>query len=332
MAKKSNTKREFDWRSYTKPARLLSPEQEQSFAEGTLAPLLKVAHDRWDVRPEIRARQLAFYCRGTMLLRVRGADDALVGEIDANVRVPRAERSGTEQLETWPLTTAEEVRAAATELSALCDLTASFADPADVSERAVLHAFADANASGDGDLVVIDTEYQYGKRRFDFVAMRRAEGVAGPGGFATPRLVVGQLKSAPRPLGGSSGLAPYVADFADLARALGGSHIALAKSELADLFAQKQRLGLVPDDIELRHLTEDDPLYLVVLAGFFPGDPMLDVPLAEMHEKLVAKHYSPDLLRLSAVEDASAQAQLHLGADAFMTYREFKGYRKRLRG
>ena len=332
MAKKSNTKREFDWRSYTKPARLLSPEQEVALAEGVLAPLLKLALERPDVRPEIRARQLALYCRGAMLFRVRSGEAGFVGEIDANVRLPRSERSGNEQLETWPLDTDEDVLSAVTELNTLCELTASFADPAEPSERGVLHAFADANTSGDGDLVVIDTEYQYGKRRFDFVAMKRAEGVAGPGGFTTPRLVVGQFKSAPRPFAGSSGLAPYVADFADFARALGGSHLALAKTELADLFSQRQRLGLAQADIPLRHLTEDDPLYLVVLAGFPVADAMLDTPLVEMHEKLVAKHYSPDLLRLTAIEDLVDPAHLRLSADELMTYREFKGYRKRLRG
>lgn len=332
MAKKSNTKREFDWRSYTKPARLLSPEQEVAFAEGVLAPLLRLALDRPDVRPEIRARQMAFYCLGTMLLRVRSGENGFIGEIDANVRLPRSERTGNEQLETWPLDTAEGVASAVAELDALCGLTVSFAHFDETTERGVLHAFADANASADGDLVVIDTEYQYGKRRFDFVAMKRAEGVAGPGGFTTPRLVVGQLKSAPRPLAGSSGLSPYVADFADFARALGGSHLALAKTELADLFAQRQRLGLAQADIPLRHLTEDDPLYLVTLAGFPAADEMLDAPLVEMHEKLVAKHYSPDLLRLTAIEDIADLSQLRLNADALMTYREFKGYRKRLRG
>ena len=332
MAKKTNTKREFDWRSYTKPARLLSDEQEQALDDGVLSPLLRLAHERSDLRPEIRARQIAFYCRGTLLLRVRGAEEPFTGEIDANVRLPRAERSGAERLESRPLTTTDEVAACVAELSALCELTASFIDSSELPERDVLHAFADANSAASGDLVVIDTEYQYGKRRFDFVAMKRAEGVAGSGGFTTPRMVVGQLKSAPRPLGGSSGLSPYVADFADFARALGGTHLAQAKDELAELFAQKQRLGLLPADVPLRHLTEDDPEYLVVLAGFSAGDPLLDMPLAEMHEKLVTKHYSPDLLRLSSIEDPLDKGQLRLQADDMMTYRAFKGYRKRMRG
>lgn len=332
MAKKSNTKREFDWRSYSKPARLLSDEQEASLTDGTLAPLLHIGRERADLHLEIRARQMAFYCRGTLVLRIRGTEQPFVGEIDANVRLPRAERTNAEQIETWPLTSAEEVARVVAEVTALCDLTATFTDAADMPERGVLHAFAEANSSGDGDLVVIDTEYQYGKRRFDFVAMKRAEGVAGPGGFTTPRLVVGQLKSAPRPLTGTSGLPVYAADFAEFARALGGTHLARAKEELGDLFAQKQRMGLAVADIPFRHLTEDDPEYLVVLAGFSAADEALDPPLIEMHEKIVTRHYRPELLRLAAVADPADAAALRLGAADLMTYREFKGYRKRLRG
>ena len=333
MAKKSSTKREFDWRSYTKPPRLLSPEQESALLEGILSPLLELTRSRDDLRMEIRSRQAAFYCLGTLVLRVRGAEEPFVAEIDANVRLPRAERVGAEQLETWPLASPEDVARCVAEMAALCDLTAGFSDDeAPVPERAVLHAFADANSSPDGDLMVIDTEYQYGKRRFDFVAMKRAEGVAGPGGFTTPRFVVGQLKSAPRPLGGTSGLAVYASDFAEFARALGGTHLAKAKEELAELFAQKQRLGLVSTDIPLRHLTEDDPEYLVVLAGFSAGDEALDPPLIEMHEKIVTRHYRPELLRLASVENPAHADDLRLTADDMMTYREFKGYRKRLRG
>lgn len=332
MAKKSSTKREFDWRSYTKPARLLSPEQESALLDGLLSPLLELALTRNDLRLEIRSRQAAFYCLGTLVLRVRGAEEPFVAEVDTNVRLPRAERVGPEQLETWPLSSPQEVSAVVAEVVSLCELAATFSDPTVPSERAVLHAFADANSSADSDLLVLDTEYQYGKRRFDFVAMKRAEGVAGPGGFTTPRLVVGQLKSAPRPLGGTSGLPAYASDFAEFARALGGTHLAKAKDELAELFAQKQRLGLASGDIPLRHLTEDDPEYLVVLAGFSAGDEALDPPLIEMHEKIVTRHYRPELLRLANAQNPLNAEDLQLTADDMMTYREFKGYRKRLRG
>jgi len=331
MAKKS-TKREFDWRSYTKPARLLSDEQEAAFDGGILSPLLQLVHEHPSLRMEIRARQAALYCLGTLVLRVRGGEAPFVGEIDANVRLPRSERASAEQLETWPLATVEEVAACVSEVAALCKLTAELTDAGELPERGVLHAFAEANSAADGDLVVIDTEYQYGKRRFDFVAMKRAEGVAGPGGFTTPRLVVGQFKSAPRPLTGTSGLAVYAADFAEFARALGGTHLAQAKEELAELFAQRQRLGLAPDEIPLRHLTEDDPEYLVVLAGFSAADEVLDPPLIEMHEKIVTRHYRPELLRLADVADTRNRSAMRLSAEDLMTYREFKGYRKRLRG
>ena len=96
MAKGKSTKREFDWRTYTKPARLLTEDQEQAFARGELAPLLKWALQTPGARFEIRARQAAIYHNGTLLLRIRGAEPPFLGEIDANVRLPRADRAGAE--------------------------------------------------------------------------------------------------------------------------------------------------------------------------------------------------------------------------------------------
>jgi hypothetical protein len=181
-------------------------------------------------------------------------------------------------------------------------------------------------------MVVVDTEYQYGKRRFDFVGMKRAEGVAGAGGFTTPRLIVGQFKTAGRPLSGATGLAPTASDFAEFATALGGEHLRRAKAELGDLVAQKQRLGLLPGSIPFRHFTADAPEYLVVLAGFDPADPGLDEPVASVHERLVARHFSPDLLRFSAVGGSENPESLRLGENDELSYREFKGMRRRLRG
>lgn len=337
MAKKQATKREFDWRTYHKPARILSPEQEESLAQGILAPLLSWAIALPTVRFEIRARQALIYDHGTPLLRIRGAEQPFSGEIDANVRLPRAERSGQEQLETWPLSTPDEVSAVLGVLETLHELSGEFARAADPTERAVLHSFSSEHAgrADDAGYLVVDTEYQYGRRRFDFVAARRAEGVAGPGGFTTPRLVLGQLKSGGRPLGGTGGLVAHAADFADFATALGGTHLTKAKEELDALVCQKCRLGLLPGDLPFRHFTADDPEYLVVLAGMDLADTSLDAPLAEMHEKLVARHYRPELLRLAGydlVAPADSPAPNVIGPDDSMPYRAFKGMRKRLRG
>lgn len=333
MAKKQATKREFDWRSYTKPARLLSDDQEAALSGGVLAPVLAWARTHAGVRFEIRARQAALYLHGTLLLRLRGAEQPFVGEIDANVRLPRAERPGAEQLEAWPLSSADDVARCVAELDALAELTERFSRDSEPTERAVLHAFATENYGSEGaDFVVVDTEYQYGHRRFDFVAMKRAEGVSGFPGFTTPRLVVGQLKSARRPMTGTAGLAPYAADFAEFARALTGEHLQRAKTELDELVAQKQRLGLFPREIPFLHFTADDPEYLVVFAGVDVGDAGLDVPIAELHDRLVARHYQPDLLRLASVGPLGSPEALALHAEDALPYKAFKSYRKSVRG
>jgi hypothetical protein len=337
MAKSKSTRREFDWRSYSKPPRLLTAEQEESLVGGTLSSLLVWARSNDSVRFEIRARQAAIYHSGTMLLRIRGAEPPFVGEIDSNVRSPRAERSGAERLETWPLGSADEVTAMLEELDALRDLNTHYTGGEPPSERSVLHAFATAN-DGRSDVqaryVVADTEYQYGRRRFDFVGMRRAEGVGGLAGFTTPRLVFGQFKSDGRPLSGTSGVVAHAADFADFAQALGGAHLAAARVELDELVRQKQRLGLLDADIPFRHFPEDDPEYLVVFSGYDLASAEIDHPLAEMHDKLVARHCSPELLRYSALgsEEGSAQkSELTLGTEEALSYREFKRHRKQLR-
>lgn len=337
MAKSKSTRREFDWRGYTKPCRLLSTEQEAAFATGLLSPLLGWSRARDSARFEIRSRQAAIYDSGTMLLRIRGAEAPFVAEIDANVRLPRAQRSGAERLETWPLSSADEVSAVTKELDALKALNDEHLVGEQLPERAALHAFAsahDGRSDRDGDYIVVDTEFHYGKRRFDFVGMRHAEGVAGSAGFTTPRLVFGQLKSAGRPLAGSSGLMAHAADFAEFAQALGGTHLATARAELDELVRQKLRLGLLSETIPFRHFTEDRPEYLVVFSDVDLASPDLDGPLAEMHDRLVARHYQPELLRLAGIATEGLPSARHvpvIEADDVMTYREFKRARKQLR-
>jgi hypothetical protein len=337
MAKGKATRREFDWRTYTKPRRLLTVEQECSFGEGLLSPLLAFAQRTGGTRFEIRARQAAIYHDGTMLLRIRGADRPFVGEIDANVRLPRSQRTGAELLEMWPLTNQDEVSAVVSELDTLITLEEGRESGGTPSDRGLLHAFASANdgrSSAGARLVVADTEFPYGRRRFDFVGMQRAEGVGGSAGFTTPRLVFGQFKSGGKPLGGTSGLVANAADFVDFAQALGGAHLANARAELDQLVAQKLRLGLLGDDIPFRHFTEDDPEYLVVFSGVDLASPALDATLAETHDKLVGRHWRPELVRFavtdSRVAESPASDQTFGVLDA-LDYRTFKRYRKDLR-
>ena len=267
MTAKKSTKREFDWRNYSKPERLLTPAQETDLLGGVLRPLLELALADDGLSLQIRARQAALYYRGTSLARLSGPELPFVAQIDANLRLPRAERSGAERLETWPLACPEDVAAFLAEIGRLRAAADSWsADEPSMSLREQITRFAQANgphATQTAELIVIDIEYQYGKRRFDFVGMRRATGVGGFGAFSTPRLVIGELFGGDRPATSVSSLTSFAADAAQFAHALSGEHLERAKAELEALVAQKIRLGLLASDIPFSHFTAGSPELLV---------------------------------------------------------------------
>lgn len=335
MAKKS-TKREFDWRTYSKPQRLLTTEQEAAFSSGVLRPFLELALSDDAVSFEIRARQATLYYRGASIVRISGASAPFSASIDAGLRLPRARRSGAEQLETWPLDAAEQVSACVSELGKLRAGLDSFADEDSATAREVLMRFATANRvdAETAELLVVDVEYQYGRRRFDFVAMRRAASVGGAAAFSAPRLVVGELYTGHRPPGAASGLTSFGADAAEFAHALSGEHLARARGELGELALQRQRLGLLPP-APFSHFAEGLPELLVAFAEPSFVSPAFDAPLAETHDRAVARHFPADLLRFTALGDGRIQSDdrsLAAGEDDIVPYRAFKGMRKRSQG
>ena len=337
MAAKKSTKREFDWRSYTKPARLLSAEQEAALSGGVLAPLLQLALTQPGLTFEIRARQAILYSHGASLVRLRGAASPFVAEIDVNLRLPKAQRASSETLETHSLESDADVTALLNELASLnVSLARWAAEEGAPSVREHLTRFASANAGSvpEDELIVVDIEYQYGRRRFDFVGMRRAAGVGGAGAFSTPRMVVGELRSPGRPLTRNSSLAAFGSDAAEFVHALAGEHLIRAKAELADLVAQKVRLGLLPADLPFMRFTEDLPELLVVFTDPEFTEPALDAPIAELHDKLVARKFPTELLTFAATGEAAAafggDAEDRILEDDVMSYREFRGFRKRL--
>lgn len=332
MAAKKSTKREFDWRAYSKPARLLTPEQESAFSSGILRPFLELALGDDGVSLEIRARQATLYYRGSSLVRITGAQPPFSASIDANVRLPRADRPGAEQLETWPLQTAEQVSACVEELARLRAVLDGFAAEEPVSAREHLTSFARANrvAPESAELIVVDIEYQYGRRRFDFVAMRRATSVGGAGAFTTPRLAIGELHTGSRQPGGV--LTSFGADAAEFAHALSQEHLVRAKTELGDLVRQRQRLGLLPET-PFTHFAEGMPELLVAFTEPAFVTPVFDAPLSELHDRLIARRFPVELLRLAAIGAArpeSDDASLSVTEDDLLPYRAFKGMRKRL--
>jgi hypothetical protein len=334
MSARKSTKREFDWRSYTRPPRVLTAEQESAFCEGLLRPLLDLSIADRQMSLEIRARQATLYYRGASLVRLGGTSAPFSATIDANLRLPRAERPGAEKPETWPLETSEQVSdvlAAIAELRACIDSPSEDAPP---SSRELLIDFAKANRmqADSAELIALDIEYSYGHRRFDFVGMRRATSVGGPAAFTTPRLVIGELYTGHRPPNATAGLTTFGADAAEFARALGGEHLGRAKAELRDVALQRQRMGLLPAT-PFSHFADGSPELLVVFVDPDFIAPTLDAPLSELHDRAVARHFPTDLLHFAAVGPARPggdDRSLTLREDDILPYRAFKGMRKRL--
>lgn len=338
MSAKKSTKREFDWRQYSKPARLLTPAQEAELLGGFLRPLLDLALADSALSLQIRARQATLYHRGVSLVRLSGAEPPFTAQIDANLRLPRTERTGAELLETWPLADAADVAALLGEARNLCEFADTLAaEETAAPARDVLMRFAEANGphvSQAAELVVVDVEYQYGRRRFDFVAMRRATGVGGLGAFTTPRLVIGELFTGDRAPSAPAGLITFGAEAAQFAHALSGEHLDRAKAELTALAAQKIRLGLLSPDLPFSHFTAGSPELLVAFTPPSFSQSSLDAPIAEMQDRAVARHFPAELIEFAAIGDARSTGghSLAVAEDDVLPYRAFKGMRKRLQG
>lgn len=335
MSAKKATKREFDWRAYTKPPRLLTERQEDAIGSGVLRPLLDSALSDRDLSLQIRAKQAALYHRGLALARVTEAPDALAAQIDANLRLARAQRPNAERLETWPLATPDDAAGLLRELAEMGARLKGWAATEPAAHREWLARFSEANSHGayaDAEILVADIEYQYGKRRFDFVGMRRAAGVGGFGAFCTPRLVIGHLFEGERSASAISALESFGADAAEFAHALSGEHLMRAKAELGELIAQKTRLGLLPAELPFSHFTADAPEIIAVFASQDFWDSSLDAPIAALHDRAIARHYSAELLSLAAIGDArgSGDPTMALLESDILPYRAFKGMRKRL--
>lgn len=308
-------KKQFDWKTHSKPVRALSEAQEQALLGGTLRPLLDAALSDPRYRLEIRPRASHLYLEGTSLLRVTG-DGPFIAEVDsAGGPAIRSELTDSEAS------------------SHLVRSTSDAAGSVPMPRRAVLHALAGANQGTDlfGDeLVVIDSEYNVGPRKMDLVALRRSEGVTGPGGFANPVLVFIDVRTGTQPLTGNTGLAAAAADFAEFAKALSGEHLERAKAELAALTAQKVRLGLLPAELELRGFTDEPPELLIVFSEYDVLNEVHDRAMIELAEKLAARHYPAGRLYFAHYIDTPLPGEegMSLREGEVVSYREFKSYRQ----
>ncbi|HET6352340.1 MAG TPA: hypothetical protein VFG89_09465 [Coriobacteriia bacterium] len=325
MAKKQPSKKQFDWKTYSKPQRLLTEVQEHAFGDGMLTPLLEWADSAPRVVFEIRPRAASIYCFGQPIVRV-GGEGPFVAEFDPI--------DGGGAPERVPLESDSDIAALIERLETLCAPIRAAADAGEVApnRRAYLQALAASNSGSDlfrQQFVFADIEYPYGKWRFDAVALSRSEGVTGPGGFANPMEAIIDVRVPGQSVTGQVGLVNLASALADFAKAVAGHHLALSRAEVGDLVDQKVRLGMLPEEIELRDVTEKLPELIVVFIGDEVMERSYDVPVNLLHEKLVARHYPTHRLSFAHVPDTHgiADVALSLSDEDLMDYRAFKAYR-----
>lgn len=303
-----------DWTRYAKPPRLLSPEQEEALSQGGLRDLMPLIAEAPGARLEIRSRSMNVYHRGANVMRVRG-DEPFTFEFDT--------ATGIEAVTTE---TDADIAVAIQRLdTTLRELEARHEHNA-MTDRSAEQALAEANDgrnAADGAIVVVDTGYSYGPRRWGALALVRREGVTGPGGFANPRMALVDVRTTTRGLTGS-GLAESGADFADLTKALGGEHLERVRREIEELVAQKQRLGLLDAGLDVRGLVDESPLLLVCFIDTDTSSPEYDAAFQALHDRVAARHLSSTLIRFCSLESS---ARLGVIEDDLMSYRSFKTYR-----
>lgn len=324
MAKKTKGKTQFDWSRYERPARLLTHEQEESLADGLLAPVLHAALASRESRFAIRARSANVYHRGANLLRLRG-DGPFIFEFESPDGVTAVEVGDAEAV-TRAVERLEAERASVEAQAVSADRP---------GDRAVEQSVAAANAGSDlyeDELIVLDMAYTYGKRRWGLLALQRREGVTGPGGFANPLLTFVDVRTSTRGLAGESGLEPVGADFTDLVKALGGTHLDRIRLECEEMIEQQQRLGLLTTELDVRGFTEEPPVLLTLFVDTDVSDATYDAAFQALHDRVIARHVPSSVLRFASIETGGAgDRPLTLCAGDIMPYRPFRESRKRSR-
>lgn len=323
MAKKQTTKRAFDWRTYSKPTRLLSSSQEEAFASGLLAPILEWTVSDPRSRFEIRSRSASLYHRGVNLGRVTGegpfSTELVTAEGEAPERVELMDAQGVSAL-------LERLGAVRATIDAAAD-----APGAARNHRSYAASIACANKGTDlaaDALIVVDAEHALGRRRLDLVALLRSEGVSGPGGFANPDLVFIDVRVPGQSLTGQIGLEAIADDLADFGKALSGEHRRRTAAEITELVAQKVRLGLLPAELEVRMVAETLPHLLVAFAAADPTPTANDAAIIGLHERLSSRHYPTHRLWFAHFTEVPEDGDgLTLEEGDAMDYRAFKAYR-----
>jgi hypothetical protein len=285
---RSCRKEHFDWSIYHKPKRILTDDQELTLTNGTMRPLLDYVLSQPDVRFDIRHHKANLYFRGGNLLRIafeKSPSGGIhhFGEFDLNYSVRDSSLRRANNIVRVSLDTEDEVKNCAAELERFRGHMLGWWADHPKGERTYEQYIAAANEHLDRqappEYLVVDIEYQYARRRFDLVALRRNPTEADPVGFLKPHLSLWELKCDKRALSGTSGLIDHADDYSRFVRAENGEHANRAKTEYAAMVKQKQRLRLLPQ-FDLEEFSAKRPEFLLLFADYEVREPGLTQPLA----------------------------------------------------
>jgi hypothetical protein len=330
---RSCDKKDFNWSVYHKPKRILSGSQELALSEGLLRPLLDYVLSHPEVRLDIRHHKANLYYRGGNLLRL--ASEGVLhgvrhfGEFDLNYSVPKGAKRLAGNVHTLALNTRADVDACVSELDRFKEQMLTWWADYPKGERTYEQYIASANESYDPNLppeyLVIDLEYQYARRRFDLVAMKRNPTTSDPIGFQEPQLSLWELKCDQRALSGKAGLLDHAVDYRQFVLAEPDVHVRRAQDEYAKVVLQKQRLGLFPD-CGFTKFSPGTPEFLLLFADYAVGQRALDRPLEDFTTCLEVAGLL-EHVAFTSIPRTGERFEEDLTVGPPMTAAEFRNYR-----
>jgi hypothetical protein len=295
----------------------------RALSNGHLRPLLDYALADPEVRFDIRPGGANLYYDGGSLLRLEGGTRSPFRGIYSKGYVGE---KGEDEREL-------------TELPSTLSLIASFRERREQmwqhrhsgkgrDERRNQQAIARANSGRPratvGDFVIVDTEYDNGRRIFDLVGFDCAC-------LPRPKLIFIELKCEGGALNGKSGLQDHAIDYGDFLCAQDGRHVGLSQRELSNMVKQKVDLGLLSADLGFEEFATEPPEFLILFADYDVCRAQLTTPLTRMRAEIEQRLGGLELLRfadLPVVDDGSTE-RLRLRRDQIMDSQAFDTYRER---
>jgi hypothetical protein len=287
-------KQDVDFNTYRKNPRMLEKQMMDELKPGgDLHPILVAVAEDHQLRLEIRDHRFNVYYRGGNLMRVDGSKSPCVLDFDekyfsgGETKLPPLPKQllGIENAKTWveafPILRAGMDKWMGKRLKKYLK-----------SERDHCQEIATVNSgmSGPppGDYLVLDLEYEYGRRRFDMIAAKRRRTEDDATGWVEPDLVFIEVKSAPSACSGKSGLRDHALDYQHIIAKWDRPHAKDIKQEYESVITQKSLLGLLDRSLGFKCFSLAVPKLLLVFVDLDLNDPGLQTPLREAREILGA--------------------------------------------